>query len=243
MKLRLFFYSIILAAGLLGVALWHDEAPATNVPPPVAVPETSTKPPEGAVPTQVSLEVPYVSEAPDGNWTGPWKNGCEEAAIVMVERFYKGQRTVGIADARAALLHLFNYQDRQWGSNANSDAVRTADIANELRLFQARVVTDPTLEGIKKELAAGRLIITLHRGFELGNKNIPFLATGSSYHTLVLIGYDDATQEFITHDDGDMKAGRGRRYTYSVVMNSLHDYNYASKLADGPARALFTARP
>lgn len=239
MKPRLFFYSIFFITGLLGVALWHDNAPVTSLP----QPETNVEPAVAVLPAQVSLEVPYVSEAPDSNWTGPWKNGCEEAAIVMVERFYKQQKEVGVADARAALLHLFNFQDQRWGSNANSDAARTADIANSLRLFRAHVVTSPTLEDIKKELVAGRPVITMHRGFDLGNKNIPFLATGSSYHTLVVTGYDDAAQEFITHDDGDMKAGRGRRYAYSVLMNSLHDYNYISKLADGPARVLFTAQP
>lgn len=192
-------------------------------------------------PTQVSLAVPYVNEAPDGNWTGPWKNACEEAAIVMVERFYKGQTAVTVADAKAALRRLFAVQDDRWGSNANSDAARTAEIANSLSLFKATVVTEPTLEDIKKELAAKRPVITLHKGFDLGNKNIPFLPTGSSYHVLVLIGYDEVSQEFITHDDGDEKAGKGRRYPYSTVMNSMHDYNYKTNLTDGPARALFTA--
>ncbi len=192
-------------------------------------------------PTQVSLAVPYVNEAPDGNWTGPWKNACEEAAIVMVERFYKGQTEVGITDAKAALHRLFAVQDKRWGSNANSDAARTAEIVNSLGLFKARVVTEPTLEDIKKELAAQRPVITLHKGFDLGNKNIPFLPTGSSYHVLVVIGYDDVAQEFITNDDGDEKAGKGRRYAYSTVMNSMHDYNYKTNLTDGPARALFTA--
>lgn len=192
-------------------------------------------------PTQVSLAVPYVNEAPDGNWTGPWKNACEEAAIVMVERFYTGQTAVSITDAKAALRRLFAVQDERWGSNANSDAARTAEIANSLGLFKAKVVTKPTLEDIKKELAAKRPVITMHKGFDLGNKNIPFLPTGSSYHVLVLIGYDEVSQEFITHDDGDEKAGKGRRYPYSTVMNSMHDYNYKTNLTDGPARALFTA--
>lgn len=192
-------------------------------------------------PMQKVLDVPYINEAPDGNWTGPWKNACEEAAIVMVERFYKGQTQVAIADARAALLHLFAFQNKRWGSNANSDAARTADIANSLGLFAARVITDPALEDIKKEIVAGRPVITMHKGFDLGNKNIPFLATGSSYHTLVIIGYDDATGEFITNDDGDEKAGRSRRYAYDVVMSSMHDYNYKTNTTDAPPRALFTS--
>lgn len=196
---------------------------------------------QGQQPNQTLLAVPYINEAPDGNWTGPWKNACEEAAIVMVERFYAGQKEVGVEDAKAALRRLFAVQDARWGGNANSDAARTAEIVNSLHLFKAKVVTRPTLEDIKNELAAQRPVITLHKGFDLGNKNIPFLPTGSSYHSLALIGYDNATQEFITNDDGDEKAGKGRRYKYTVVMNSMHDYNYKTNMTDGPARALFTA--
>lgn len=213
----------------------------------VSEPQGSSTEEEGGVPlqreqpNQVVLVVPYINEAPDGNWTGPWKNACEEAAIVMVERFYAGQKEVGVEDAKSALRRLFAVQDARWGGNANSDAARTAEIIKSLALFKAKVVTKPTLEDIKKELAAKRPVITLHKGFDLGNKNIPFLPTGSSYHSLVLIGYDDTTQEFITNDDGDEKAGKGRRYKYTVVMNSMHDYNYKTNMTDGPARALFTA--
>ncbi len=190
---------------------------------------------------RVQLAVPYVNEAPDDNWSGPWNNGCEEAAVVMIEAFYQNKSAVSIAEAKQMMQRLFDEQDRVWGSNANSDAARTVQFVATLGLFRARVVNAPTVEQIKEEVAAGRPVITLHRGFELGNPNIPFLATGSSYHTLVVIGYDDATGEFIVHDDGDAKAGAYRRYEYSVVMDSLHDYDYQSKLADGPPRAIFTA--
>lgn len=193
-------------------------------------------------PVQVQLAVPYVNEAPDGNWSGPWKNGCEEAAVVMVEAFYQNKSSVSIAEAKQMMQQLFDEQDREWGSNANSDAARTVQFIHELDLFKARIVEDPTVQQIKEEVAAGRPVITLHRGFELGNSNIPFLATGSSYHTLVVVGYDDARKEFMVHDDGDDKAGTNRRYSYAVVMGSLHDYNYTTKLADGPARVIFTGQ-
>lgn len=201
----------------------------------------STPTPTPTPPVRMELAVPYVNEAPDGNWSGPWKNGCEEAAVVMVEAFYQNKSTVSIAEAKQMMQQLFDEQDREWGSNANSDAARTVQFIAALELFRARVVNGPTVEQIKEEVAAGRPVITLHRGFELGNPNIPFLATGSSYHTLVVIGYDDAAGEFIVHDDGDAKAGANRRYAYGVVMDSLHDYNYQTRLADGPPRAIFTA--
>lgn len=253
MNIRTIKYAlvIVVGAGLILAAvqvgrMWyrgHAETAALlsgNVQAVVPV-VLSTPTPSPTLPTWAELAVPYVNEAPDGNWTGPWKNGCEEAAIVMVEAFYQHKVSVSITEAKSMMQQLFDEQDREWGSNANSDAVRTVQLITALELFQAKVVEHPSVEQMKQEVAGGRPVITLHRGFELGNSNIPFLATGSSYHTLVIIGYDDATGEFIVHDDGDAAAGANRRYAYGVVMDSLHDYSYQTKLADGPPRAIFTA--
>jgi hypothetical protein len=210
-----------------------------------AVPEGDEEPTvsdaPGELPISVFLDVPFVPEAPEGIWIGPWKNACEEASLVMAEAFYAGKKTVPTPEAKKRMTELFSIQDKTWGSNANSDAARTAKIANDHMDFKATVVTDPTVDGIKAELAAGRPVITLNHGKELGNPNIPFLASGSFYHMLVVIGYDDETGEFITNDDGDEKAGAGRRYKYAPFMASIHDYVYATKKTDGPARVIFTA--
>ena len=80
-----------------------------------------------------------------------------------------------------------------------------------------------------------------HRGFDLKNKNIPFLSTGSSYHSTVIVGFDDAKKEFIVNDDGDLTHGPGHVYDYTLFMNSLHDYDYSDNKADGPARVIFTS--
>lgn len=249
MKLRLFFYLAILVIGIVGTAVWYKYALPRNPEAPVpvvaetGVEQTVLPALEPALPSQALLEVPYISEAPDGNWTGPWINGCEEAAVAMVESFYKGVKTVSTVDARNLMQQLFDEQDKEWGSNANSDAARTAQLVQTLGLFKVAIKEKPTVEDMQKEIHAGRPVITLHRGFDLGNKNIPFLSTGSSYHSVVVIGYDNVTQEFITNDDGDAKTGKGKRYSYDVFMKSLHDYNYEEKLANGPARVIFTDRP
>ena len=205
-----------------------------------APPETKTFPEEEPQATYVSLEVPYVNEAPEDIWTGSWKNACEEATIMMVDRYYQGKKNISVPEAKAYLQTLFDFQQKAYGSDANSDVQRTLEVIESQATFWARIVEEPTVEAIKKELADGRPIIAFHRGFDLQNKNIPFLATGSSYHTTVIKGYDDAKQQFITHDPGDSIAGANHVYAYDLFMNSLHDYRYETKLADGPSRVLFT---
>ena len=191
-------------------------------------------------PTQLILDVPYINEAPDGNFSGNWKNACEEASIAMVEKYYLGEKSVSIEEAKNYMQNLFDIEDRLYNTNASSDAARTAEIINNYTLFKATVKDNPTITDIKKQIVKNRPVISLHYGFDLKNKDIPFAINGSYYHMLVIVGYDDATKEFVTNDDGDMKNGKNHRYGYDLFMNSLHDYNLVLNKTNGPARVIFT---
>lgn len=192
--------------------------------------------------TKVSLDVPYINEAPDNNWTGPWKNACEEASMAMVEKYYTGKSTVAVTEAKVFMTMMFTKQNSIWGSNADSDAKRTARLINDYTVYNAIIKDNPTIEDIKQELQQKRPVISLHYGFDLQNPNIPFvpLPRGTSYHMIVIKGYDDVTKEFIVNDTGDRKEGNGYRYDYDLFMNSLHDYDFSVRKANGPARVLFT---
>ncbi|MCX6740499.1 MAG: C39 family peptidase [Candidatus Parcubacteria bacterium] len=192
--------------------------------------------------SKVLLSVPYINESPDNSWTGPWKNACEEACITMVDKYYYGRSTVSVLEAEKMMTELFNAQNKLWGGNANSDAVRTAKLINDNTIYNATIIEKPTISQIKKELQQNRPVIVPVYGFDLQNKNIPFVPAprGTSYHMLVIIGYDDATKEFITNDSGDTKDGPNHRYGYDLLMNAIHDYSFVTKHADGPARAIFT---
>ncbi len=187
-----------------------------------------------------NLSVPYIAETPDGVWVGSWKNGCEEAAITMVEKFYAGLSSVSKEEAKASMQILFDWQNAQYGEDANSDAERMLAIMQTNSSFEATLVRNPTIEAIKAELDAGRPVIAIHRGFDLKNKNIPFIPTASSYHATTIKGYDDSEQEFIVQDTGDTKHGADHRYDYELYMNSLHDYTVATDTADGPPTVFFT---
>lgn len=189
-----------------------------------------------------SLNIPYISESPDGDWSGPWKNACEEASIAMVEFFYQGKTSATIEEAKNFMQRLFDLQDERWGSNANSDAARTVEIINDYTSFSASVKENPTIEDIKNEVSAGRPVITLHYGKDLRNPNIPFLRTGSYYHMMVVTGFDDFAEQFIVNDDGDTRTGENHRYGYDLFMNSIHDYIYSTKKTDGPPRVIFTSQ-
>jgi len=189
---------------------------------------------------KLTLSIPYINESPDGSWTGPWKNGCEEASIAMIEDFYLGKKEVSTQDAMTFMNMLFEKQNQIWGSNADADTYRTARIINDYTSYNATIIDNPTIEQIKDELNQKRPVISFHYGKVLNNPNIPFLATGSYYHVFIIIGYDDTTNEFITHDTGDIKTGANHRYDYDIFMNSLADFNFDVHQANGPARVIFT---
>ncbi|PIT87808.1 MAG: hypothetical protein COU31_01000 [Candidatus Magasanikbacteria bacterium CG10_big_fil_rev_8_21_14_0_10_40_10] len=57
---------------------------------------------------------------------------------------------------------------------------------------------------------------------------------------MLIVGYDDTTGEFIVNDPGDTKAGKFHRYEYKLFMNTLHDFDFTTHQANGPAKVIFT---
>lgn len=196
--------------------------------------------------TLVNLNVPFTPETPDNVWTAPWKDACEEASIVMVSQYYLGKQNALIpkAAAKALMQKYFTIENKIFGWNANTDAAHTAKLINEhSKIFAAEIKNNPTLAEIKAEVQAGRPVIAALNALALTkiNDHLRFRRNGSYYHMLVIVGYDDETNEFIVNDNGDY-SGLDHRYSYDIIMDSLRDYSYKTHKANGPARALFTYR-
>lgn len=191
--------------------------------------------------TKKLINVPFMMEAPDGNWVHPWSNACEETVTLMVDKYYQGHERIGIEEAKSYIRNLFSKEEQLFGTNRNSDSFWMSIIINDYTNFNATVVTNPTIEGIKYEIDNNRPVISLHRGFDLNNPNIEFSPTLSSYHTIVIVGYDDSDNTFITHDPGDEISGENHKYKYSTIMNSLHDYNKEDNKTDGLPTVIFTS--
>lgn len=191
--------------------------------------------------TKVSLPVPFYWEIPDGVWVKPWNGACEEAAVSAVEGFYLGykKQIVPRLAAKAAMWPLFGIEDKWLGHNSDTDAKDTAWLINNYTSFDADIVDNPTLEQIKAELRARRPVISFHYGYDLNNPLHRFRRGGSSYHVMAIVGFDDATGEFLMNDS-ELKDGIDFRYKYATILSTLHDFNYKKKTATGPARVLFT---
>ncbi|MFA7286224.1 MAG: C39 family peptidase [Patescibacteria group bacterium] len=188
-------------------------------------------------PVAKEIDVPFTSQAPEGKWQEPWQNACEEASIVMIQNFYKDEGLT-VEKARQQILAVFQLKKDTAPASKDESLERIAEIINSGDLiWKARVVNDPSLEDIKTELTSNHPIIAPVYAPLLNNPN--YTGSGPDYHVIVITGYDDATNEFITNDPGT-EAGKNYRYAYDVLLSALHDYLANKEYTAGPKRVLFT---
>src|SRR5690606_17648726 len=43
------------------------------------------------LPNQVNLDVPFYSQAPEGDWSLPWQEACEESSLLLAHAYATGQ--------------------------------------------------------------------------------------------------------------------------------------------------------
>jgi len=175
-----------------------------------------------ALPSKVLLDVPFTSQAPFGNWEDVGEqNGCEEASILMAVYWARGEMLTP-ETAQEEIKKISDYHLKNYGHFHDLSNADTLKLLNEyFNYSKARLAENITAEDIKRELSGGRVVIVPVNGVKLGN---PYYAPpGPVNHKIVIIGYDDATGEFITHDSGTSR-GEKFRYDYKTLEDSLEDY-------------------
>lgn len=188
-----------------------------------------------------TLRVPFTLQAPYSDWRQPWQDACEEATILIVDQFYKGFQAERIPKKTAhdEILRIVNIENKHFGFNKDTNVSQIVEIINNFFNWEAKEVEDPSVEDIKSELDMQRPVIVPLYGKQLNNPY--FLRGGPDYHTVVVKGYDDETQEFITQEPG---VGRGLdyRYSYDTLVNAMHDFLPANKTKYGQKKAIFTQK-
>ncbi|MDP2641016.1 MAG: C39 family peptidase [Candidatus Yanofskybacteria bacterium] len=201
-----------------------DSAPSQLSPSPVAQPSQPASPPPPAkseikLPPTVLLKVPFVAQAPFGNWGLPFGESCEEASAIMIDHYWR-QQPLTAQIMHDKILATVAWQEKNIGHYLDTDTNDTLRLLREYFKLKAEIVEDTSVERIKQELAAGRLLILPLAGRLLDNPN--FRQPGPTYHMLVVRGYD--RNEFITNDPGT-RNGNGFKYTYQNLTDAIHDYN------------------
>lgn len=173
-----------------------------------------------SVPAEKNLAVPFTSQAPHANWDDDHEEFCEEAAVLMVGRFFRGQPIYSPDDAETALQRIKTWEVEHLGFYFDTTAAETAQAVTGVYGLKIDLKVNPTVDDIKAAVAAGYPVIVPAAGRELGNPN--FTAPGPIYHNLVIRGYTK-DGKFITNDPGTRK-GNAYLYDQGVVMSAMHDW-------------------
>lgn len=225
----LFFVALAVYAAIIGLLL-HDHylqladtatepapAPRVTVPKKEAPAAPVTKPVN--LPSEVMLDVPFMVQAPFANWDALHQETCEEASLMMVRYFRLKQSFGSLQSIDDELKSLVAWQTGK-GYEYDVTVKELSRIARDYySMSSGRIISNPTLNEIKKELADGRPVIIPAAGRLLNNPN--FTAGGPPYHMLVIRGYD--ANGFITNDPGTRR-GEKFRYTFDNLMDSIHDW-------------------
>jgi hypothetical protein len=169
-------------------------------------------------PKEINLDVPFTSQAPEFNWDQPWQDACEEAAILMLDAYYKDYGISPIF-ARDEMLKMIDWEsERSWGYSISM--AKLAMVYNFYSGSSGTILEDPTIEQIKDSIANGHPVLIVAYGKELPN---PYFSEGGpEYHALIIRGYTE--DSFITNDPGT-KRGKNFVYKYNDLMNTIHDWN------------------
>ncbi len=187
--------------------------------------QTSTSPgtqTELALPPSINLDVPFVPQAPEKNWEQPWQDACEEAAILMMDAYYKDIQTSVAFDKEQILKMVAWEENLGWGLSIEIEKIQKI-FTDYLKLpagHTTKLVENPTIEQIKKYVANGQPLYVVADGKILPNPH--FQNGGPEYHALVIRGY--TKDSFITNDPGT-QFGENFKYKYQDLMNAIRDWN------------------
>lgn len=187
--------------------------------------------------TLTKLDVPFIVQAPFGNWSDPvFQNACEEASIVMAMGWVNGTKSISPQDAKTKIQDIVSFENKNFGYSIDTDVFDIKKIFNQhFNLQNVNVKENITLADIKNALSLGNLVLVPAFGQALHNPN--YTAPGPIAHMLVIIGYDPTTEEFITNDTGT-KHGAGYRYNENTLFGAIWSYPSGKKVPDKPTGKL-----
>jgi len=185
------------------------------------------------IPDEINFDVPFTSQAPNANWDRTHEEACEEAAILMAERYFNKQPITSADDAEAGLQEIIAWENQNLGFFESTTTNETVRIIHKMFNLKAEIITNPSVDEIKAALADGKLVLVPAAGREIGN---PFYtAPGPLYHMLLLKGYTKT--QFITNDAGT-KRGENYPYNFKTILDANHDWN-GGDVARGAKKVIF----
>jgi len=178
-------------------------------------------PPPSSVRAAVNWDVPFTAQAPLANWDELHQEACEEASVLMVMRYFQGQSIGSPDEANRDIEELVAANEALGFAIDDTAAEIVVLLEDQDPSLSAKLLKNPTIDDLKKELSDGKLIIVPAAGQQLGNPY--FTPPGPRYHMLVIRGYTE--DGFAITNDPGTKRGNGYVYRWEVLMAAIRDWN------------------
>ncbi len=174
-------------------------------------------------PRIILLEVPFLAQAPFGQWENPiYQNACEEASLLTALLWVRGVRSVSKEEASLELKKIADFEIEKYNNFYDHSLADTGQIMRDyFNYHNIEIKEAVSADNIVKELERGNLVIVPINGQIL--KNPFYTPPGPDRHMLVIIGYDFQTDEFITNDVGT-RHGEKFRYKKNILESAIRDY-------------------
>ncbi len=178
--------------------------------------------PELPVNKNILLDVPFVVQAPFGEWSEPrFQDGCEEASILMAMLWIE-EKTLSQKEVKDELLKISVFGEKKFGFFEDTSATETTLFMKDFYGYKnIEPRYEVTVDAIKDELQKGNLVLVPVQGQRL--KNLYYTLPGPERHMLVIRGYDETKKEFITNDPGT-RHGEAYQYPYTILLAAILDY-------------------
>src|SRR3984893_8759116 len=199
-------------------------------PPLVPIDNVSAPPtaqPPVNLPAAVILPVAFTSQAPLNNWADR-QHTCEEASLVMVDRYLRGDHSGALIDPRTA-DNAIN-QITAWKPAVDLTSQQVGEVAQKNLGWEYKILPSDRLHMKQQRALVPPLIFCVHTHC-LGNANY----TGDHTHFeqpgwsvslyIVVVGYDQA-DTYILNDPGLTK-GHGYHISYDQLMHAVDDLDQA----------------
>ncbi|MDH4330373.1 MAG: C39 family peptidase [Candidatus Moranbacteria bacterium] len=171
------------------------------------------------IPEKTFINVPFLSQAPFGEWDERHEEACEETSLIMMYYYLSGE-SLNAEVGEKEIQEMIDFQLEEYEDYRDSSASELVEIAREFYgMNELIVLYDFEKEDIKRELAKGNPVIIPAAGRLLGNPY--YTQPGPLYHNMILVGYEG--DEIISNDPGTRR-GEGYRYDIDVLYNAVHDF-------------------
>jgi hypothetical protein len=179
-------------------------------------------------PQIILLDVPFLAQAPLGQWENPtYQDACEEASLLTAILWVRGVKSISREEVTEELKKFADFEIEKYNNFYDHSTADTAQIMKDyFDYYNIEVREDISTEDIITELKIGNLVIVPINGQIL--KNPFYTPPGPDRHMLPIIGYDFETEEFITNDVGT-RHGEKFRYKKDILGASIRDYSTGHK--------------